>query len=103
MKKTALPLMLSICLTAGAAFAQSGGITESTDPARAAAVEQRARDLQANQNKDQKATAEAPKKKERKWTKWKKKVKSKLGKKSDINTTVKPGENNAQAGGSKQP
>jgi hypothetical protein len=44
-------LILLISLTTGGAYAQgtSGGVTMSTDPARAAAVESRAQELKARQ------------------------------------------------------
>ena len=48
MKRVVTPLFLSLCLLAGWTQAQtssSGGLRESTDPARAAEVEQRAREL----------------------------------------------------------
>ncbi|RDU97389.1 hypothetical protein [Trinickia dinghuensis] len=51
MKKASLTVMFSLSLLAGAAYAQTdeGGVTMSTDPARAADVEQRAQALQQQQ------------------------------------------------------
>ncbi|MCC8401530.1 hypothetical protein LJ655_06405 [Paraburkholderia sp. MMS20-SJTN17] len=46
MKKVFLAILVSLCAAAGAAYAQDSGITTSTDPAKAADVEQRAQDLQ---------------------------------------------------------
>ncbi|EDZ97799.1 putative signal peptide protein [Burkholderia sp. H160] len=46
MKKVSLAILVSLCAVAGAAYAQDQGITTSTDPAKAADVEQRAQDLQ---------------------------------------------------------
>ena len=53
MNKLSLILLMSLA-TAGAYAAQgtSGGITTSTDPARAAAVEMHAQDIQARQAKE---------------------------------------------------
>jgi hypothetical protein len=50
MKKVSLAVLLSLSALTGAAYAQNdNGITMSTDPQRAADVEQRAQDLQARQ------------------------------------------------------
>lgn len=50
MKKASLTVLVSLSMLAGAAYAQSeGGVTMSTDPAKAAEVEQRAQSLQAQQ------------------------------------------------------
>jgi hypothetical protein len=55
MKKVSLAVLVSLLSATGAAFAQgsAGGITESVDPARAAAVEQRAKEIQAAQQAQQ--------------------------------------------------
>ena len=52
MNKIGLILLMS--LATGAAYAQSagGGVTMSTDPAKAAAVEKHAQELQARQSKE---------------------------------------------------
>ncbi|WP_153100632.1 hypothetical protein [Paraburkholderia hayleyella] len=51
MKKVSLAILVSFSALASTAYAQTdNGITMSTDPARAAAVEQRAQDLQARQH-----------------------------------------------------
>jgi len=48
MKKASLSVLCSLSLLAGAAYAQDeGGVTMSTDPAKAADVEQRAQALQS--------------------------------------------------------
>lgn len=50
MKKASLTVLVSLSMLAGAAYAQTeGGVTMSTDPAKAAEVEQRAQSLQAQQ------------------------------------------------------
>jgi hypothetical protein len=49
MKKVSLAVLVSLSALAGAAYAQDNGITESTDPAKAADIEQRAQALQAQQ------------------------------------------------------
>jgi len=51
MKKASLTVLFSLSLLAGAAYAQTeeGGVTMSTDPAKAAEVEQRAQALQQQQ------------------------------------------------------
>ncbi|MBB5504244.1 hypothetical protein [Paraburkholderia atlantica] len=46
MKKVSMAILVSLCAGAGSAYAQDQGITTSTDPAKAADVEQRAQDLQ---------------------------------------------------------
>jgi len=57
-------LILLMALATGAAYAQSagGGITMSTDPAKAAAVEKHAQELRARQSKEasSKSTATHP-------------------------------------------
>jgi hypothetical protein len=54
MKKASLTVLVSLSMLAGAAYAQdSGGVKMSTDPAKAADVEQRAQALQAEQNMQQ--------------------------------------------------
>ena len=51
MKKVSLAILVSLAALSGAAYAQtdSESVTVSTDPAKAADVEQRAQDLQAHQ------------------------------------------------------
>ena len=51
MKKASLTVLFSLSLLAGAAYAQSdqNGVTMSTDPAKAADVEQKAQSIQQNQ------------------------------------------------------
>jgi hypothetical protein len=50
MKKVSLAVLISLSALTGAAYAQSdNGIMMSTDPAKAADVEQRAQDLQSRQ------------------------------------------------------
>jgi hypothetical protein len=51
MKKASLALLVSLTALTGAAYAQTdeGGVTMSTDPAKAADVEQRAQALQSQQ------------------------------------------------------
>ncbi|CAG4919680.1 hypothetical protein [Paraburkholderia gardini] len=50
MKKASLAVLVALSALTTAAYAQSGnGVTMSTDPAKAADVEQRAQDLQAKQ------------------------------------------------------
>lgn len=50
MKKASLTVLFSLSLLAGAAYAQTEqpGVTESTDPAKAADVEQKAQAIQQN-------------------------------------------------------
>jgi hypothetical protein len=48
-----LGLILAMSLASGGAYAQgTAGVTTSTDPAKAAAVERHAQELQANQSKE---------------------------------------------------
>ena len=51
MKKASLAILVSLAALSGAAYAQTdnAGVTVSTDPAKAADVEQRAQDLQSRQ------------------------------------------------------
>ncbi|HVW51076.1 MAG TPA: hypothetical protein VHC91_11880 [Trinickia sp.] len=49
MKKASLTVLVSLSMLAGAAYAQSEGVTMTTDPAKAAEVEQRAQMLQQQQ------------------------------------------------------
>ncbi|OLL32015.1 hypothetical protein BTH42_08660 [Burkholderia sp. SRS-W-2-2016] len=49
MKKVSLAILVSLCAVTGAAYAQDAGIRTSTDPAKAADIEQRAQDLQNRQ------------------------------------------------------
>ncbi len=49
MKKASLTVLVSLSMLAGAAYAQSEGVTMTTDPAKAADVEQRAQMLQQQQ------------------------------------------------------
>lgn len=49
MKKTSLTVLVSLSMLAGVAYAQTSGISTSTDPAVAAEVVQRAEALQAQQ------------------------------------------------------
>ncbi|QGZ61726.1 hypothetical protein [Paraburkholderia acidisoli] len=61
MKKVSLAVLISLSALTGAAYAQSdNGIQMSTDPARAADVEQRAQDLQQRQQASMSAPQEAP-------------------------------------------
>ncbi|HEY3596970.1 MAG TPA: hypothetical protein VGL08_05570 [Paraburkholderia sp.] len=57
MKKVSLAVLVSLSALTGAAYAQTNGVTMSTDPAKAADVEQRAQDLQAKQQAMQSAPA----------------------------------------------
>ncbi|CAB3700422.1 hypothetical protein [Trinickia soli] len=51
MKKASLTVLISLSVLAGAAYAQTeGGVTMSTDPAKAADVEQRAQALEQQQS-----------------------------------------------------
>ncbi|WJF91256.1 hypothetical protein QS306_06390 [Paraburkholderia bonniea] len=60
MKKVSLAVLVSFSALAGAAYAQTdSGVTMSTDPARAAAVEQRAQELQSRQQAAE-STSEMP-------------------------------------------
>jgi len=58
MKKMSLAILISLGAMTGAAYAQESGVTMSTDPARAADVEQRAQDLQNRQQTMETAPAE---------------------------------------------
>ncbi|MFL9902258.1 hypothetical protein PQR75_08255 [Paraburkholderia fungorum] len=49
MKKVSLAILVSLSAVMGAAYAQDNGVMMSTDPAKAADVEQRAQDLQNRQ------------------------------------------------------
>lgn len=61
MKKVSLAVLISLSALTGAAYAQTeNGVTMSTDPAKAADVEQRAQDLQARQQAAAEAPAPAP-------------------------------------------
>jgi hypothetical protein len=61
MKKVSLAVLISLSALTGAAYAQTeNGVTMSTDPARAADVEQRAQDLQARQQAAEQAQPEMP-------------------------------------------
>jgi stringent starvation protein B len=55
MKKVSLAILVSLSAVTGAAYAQDNGVTMSTDPAKAADVEQRAQDLQNRQQAMQSA------------------------------------------------
>jgi hypothetical protein len=58
MKKVSLAILVSLSALTGAAYAQQDqGVTMSTDPAKAADVEQRAQDLQAKQQAMESAPA----------------------------------------------
>ena len=57
MKKVSLAILVSLSAVTGAAYAQENGVTMSTDPAKAADVEQRAQDLQNRQQAMQSAPA----------------------------------------------
>ena len=46
MKKVSLAILVSLSAVTGAAYAQDHGVMMSTDPAKAADVEQRAQELQ---------------------------------------------------------
>jgi len=59
MNRTGLILLVSLAAM-GSAYAQkTGGTTESTDPAKAAAVEKHAQELKARQSKETTSTAAA--------------------------------------------
>jgi hypothetical protein len=60
MKKMSVALAVSLLSMAGIAAAQSGGVTMSTDPAKAADVEQRAQMLQDAQDKQSAMKMETP-------------------------------------------
>ncbi|MEA3088137.1 hypothetical protein PQR53_09350 [Paraburkholderia fungorum] len=55
MKKVSLAILVSLSAVTGAAYAQDNGVMMSTDPAKAADVEQRAQDLQNRQQAMQSA------------------------------------------------
>lgn len=57
MKKVSLAILISLSAAAGAAYAQENGIMMSTDPAKAADVEQRAQELQNRQQTMESAPA----------------------------------------------
>lgn len=57
MKKMSLAILVSLSAVTGAAYAQENGVTMSTDPAKAADVEQRAQDLQNREQSMQTAPA----------------------------------------------
>ncbi|RDJ97854.1 hypothetical protein [Paraburkholderia lacunae] len=57
MKKVSLAILVSLSAVTGAAYAQEGGVMMSTDPAKAADVEQRAQDLQNRQQAMESAPA----------------------------------------------
>lgn len=61
MKKVSLAILVSLSAVAGAAYAQDNGVMMSTDPAKAADVEQRAQDLQNSQQAMDSTPAMAPK------------------------------------------
>ncbi|SIT39941.1 Signal peptide protein [Paraburkholderia ribeironis] len=61
MKKVSLAILVSLSAVTGAAYAQDQGITMSTDPAKAADVEQRAQELQNRQQTMESAPAMQPK------------------------------------------
>ncbi len=60
MKKVSVALAVSLLSMAGIAAAQSNGVTVSTDPAKAADVEQRAQMLQDAQDKQAAMKMEMP-------------------------------------------
>jgi hypothetical protein len=49
MKKVSLAILVSLTALTGAAYAQDNGVTMSTDPAKAADIEQRAQALESQQ------------------------------------------------------
>jgi stringent starvation protein B len=57
MKKVSLAILVSLSAVTGAAYAQDNGVMMSTDPAKAADVEQRAQDLQNRQQTMESAPA----------------------------------------------
>ncbi|SEC62328.1 hypothetical protein SAMN02787142_1680 [Burkholderia sp. WP9] len=57
MKKVSLAILVSLSAVTGAAYAQDNGVMMSTDPAKAADVEQRAQDLQNRQQAMESAPA----------------------------------------------
>jgi hypothetical protein len=61
MKKVSLAVLISLSALTGAAYAQSdNGIMMSTDPQKAADVEQRAQDLQSRQQATMSQQSEMP-------------------------------------------
>ena len=60
MKKVSLAILVSLSAVAGAAYAQDTGVMMSTDPAKAADVEQRAQDLQNRQQAMESTPPAAP-------------------------------------------
>ncbi|HEV3423587.1 MAG TPA: hypothetical protein VG105_07355 [Paraburkholderia sp.] len=61
MKKVSLAILVSLTALTGTAYAQmENGVTMSTDPAKAADVEQRAQALQSQQQAMQSAPAAMP-------------------------------------------
>ncbi|MDE1184609.1 hypothetical protein [Paraburkholderia sp.] len=62
MKKVSLAILVSLSALTGAAYAQDNGVMMSTDPAKAADVEQRAQALQAQQQMNDSAPAPMHKK-----------------------------------------
>ncbi|RKE36614.1 hypothetical protein B0G76_2816 [Paraburkholderia sp. BL23I1N1] len=57
MKKVSLAILVSLGAVTGAAYAQDNGVMMSTDPAKAADVEQRAQELQNRQQAMESAPA----------------------------------------------
>ncbi|MEZ0605350.1 hypothetical protein ACAX43_24765 [Paraburkholderia sp. IW21] len=57
MKKVSLAILVSLSAVTGLAYAQDNGVMMSTDPAKAADVEQRAQDLQSRQQAMENAPA----------------------------------------------
>ncbi|MEX3935018.1 hypothetical protein AB4Y32_25030 [Paraburkholderia phymatum] len=61
MKKVSLAILVSLSALTGAAYAQQDqGVTMSTDPAKAADVEQRAQEMQSKQQAMESAPPPAP-------------------------------------------
>jgi stringent starvation protein B len=61
MKKVSLAILVSLSAVTGAVYAQDNGVMMSTDPAKAADVEQRAQDLQNRQQAMESAPATSEK------------------------------------------
>ncbi|MEA3121147.1 MAG: hypothetical protein QOH33_688, partial [Paraburkholderia sp.] len=57
MNKASLTVLISLSMLAGTAYAQQEGIIMSTDPAKAADVEQRARALESQQEMPSQSTS----------------------------------------------
>jgi stringent starvation protein B len=57
MKKVSLAVLVSLSALTGAAYAQDNGITMSTDPQKAADIEQHAQDVQSRQQQMESAPA----------------------------------------------